>query len=74
VTLQWTDNSDETGFLIQRAENAAFTLNVTNATIAADLTSFTQNVARGKTYYYRVLAFSPTGQSDWSNVVTVNTP
>jgi FtsP/CotA-like multicopper oxidase with cupredoxin domain len=74
VTLQWTDNSDETGFLIQRAENAAFTLNVTNATIAADLTNFTQNVARGKTYYYRVLAFSPTGQSDWSNVVTVNTP
>jgi FtsP/CotA-like multicopper oxidase with cupredoxin domain len=74
VTLQWTDNSDETGFLIQRAEDAAFTLNVTNATIAADLTSFTQNVARGKTYHYRMLAFSPTGQSDWSNVASVTTP
>jgi hypothetical protein len=74
VTLQWTDNSDETGFLIQRAEDAAFTLNVTNATTAADLTSFTQNVARGKTYHYRMLAFSPTSQSDWSNVASVTTP
>ncbi|MEE4275289.1 MAG: multicopper oxidase domain-containing protein [Thermoleophilia bacterium] len=74
VALQWTDNSDETGFLIQRAEDAAFTLNVTNATIAADLTTFTQNVARGKTYHYRMLAFSPTSQSDWSNVASVTTP
>ncbi|MFO7693907.1 MAG: hypothetical protein R6V57_12535 [Vicinamibacterales bacterium] len=49
-------------------------MNVTNATIAADLTSFTQNVARGKTYHYRMLAFSPASQSGWANVASATTP
>ena len=76
VTLNWTDNAAiETGFLVQRADNAAFSLGVVNATVAgADITTFTQDVTRGKTYYYRVLAFNDTTQSDWSNTASVTTP
>jgi len=76
VTLNWMDNAAiETGFLIQRADNAAFSLGVVNTTVAgADIQTFSQDVARGKTYYYRVLAFNDTTQSDWSNTASVTTP
>jgi hypothetical protein len=75
VTLNWTDNSaNETGFLIQRADNAGFSLGVVNATVAGNITTFNQSVARGKTFYYRVLAFNDTTQSAWSNTVSVTTP
>ena len=75
VTLTWTDNaSNETGFLIQRADNAAFSLGLVNATIGPNLQTFTQTVPRGKTYYYRVNAFSGTEASLWSNTATVTTP
>ena len=64
VTLTWTDNStNETGFLIQRAYNAAFTSGVVNATVGPNITSFTQDVARGTIFYYRVHAFNDTTQS-----------
>jgi FtsP/CotA-like multicopper oxidase with cupredoxin domain len=74
VTLAWTDNSTESGFLIQRADNAAFTVGLVNVTVAADVTTFKQNVARGRTFYYRVLAFTDAHQSAWSNTATVPTP
>ena len=75
VTLNWTDNSvNETGFLIQRAYDAGFTSGVVNATIAADLTTFSETAARGTTFFYRVHAFNDTTQSDWSNTATVITP
>ena len=75
VTLNWTDNSsNETGFLIQRADNATFTLGVVNATVNGNITTLTQTLPRGRSYYYRVLAFSDTVQSGWSNIVNVTTP
>ncbi|MEW5956968.1 MAG: multicopper oxidase domain-containing protein [Chloroflexota bacterium] len=75
VTLNWTDNAaNETGFLIQRADNAGFSLGVVNATVGADITTFSQNVGRGKTFYYRVLAFNDTLSSGWSNTASVTTP
>jgi FtsP/CotA-like multicopper oxidase with cupredoxin domain len=75
VTLNWADNSDnETGFLIQRADNVTFTLGVVNATVGANVTQFTQNVTRARSFYYRVLAFNDTTQSGWSNIVNVVTP
>ena len=75
VTLNWTDNStNETGFLIQRADNAAFSLNVVNATVAGDVETFSQTVTPGKTYYYRVLAFNDAHQSGWSNTASVIIP
>jgi FtsP/CotA-like multicopper oxidase with cupredoxin domain len=75
VTLNWLDNSTtETGFLIQRADNLLFTAGVVNATVGANVTTFSQSVARGKTFYYRVLGFSDTTQSAWSNTVSITTP
>ena len=75
VTLTWTDNSNnETGFLVQRADNVTFTLGVVNATVGADVTQLTQNLTRARSYYYRVLAFNDTTQSSWSNVINVVTP
>jgi hypothetical protein len=75
VTLNWTDNATiEAGFLIQRADNALFSLGVVNATVGPNVTTFSQNVSRNKTYYYRVLAFTDTLQSDWSNTASVITP
>jgi hypothetical protein len=75
VTLNWTDNSsNETGFLVQRADDAAFSLGVVNATVPSDIITFSQDVARGKTFYYRVLAFNDAHQSNWSNTATVTTP
>jgi hypothetical protein len=75
VTLSWVDNSaNETGFLIQRADNAAFSLGVVNATVAGNVTTFGQNVARGRTFFYRVLAFDDAHQSGWSNTASVTTP
>jgi FtsP/CotA-like multicopper oxidase with cupredoxin domain len=75
VTLIWTDNSNnETGFLIQRANDAGFNTGVVNLTVGPNLTTAMQNVARGRTYYYRVLAFSNTIQSGWSNTAIVTPP
>jgi hypothetical protein len=75
VTLNWTDNADnETGFLVQRAYNAGFTSGVVNTTVGAGVTTFTQDVARGTIFYYRVHAFNATAQSGWSNTATVTTP
>ena len=75
VTVTWTDNTaTETGFLVQRATNAGFTGNLTNATVGANVRTLTQTVARGTTFYYRVLAFNFVNASDWSNTATVATP
>lgn len=75
VTLTWTDNSNnETGFLIQRSDNALFSANVVNTNVVAGVTSISMDTARARTYYYRVLAFSNTIQSTWSNTIMVTTP
>ena len=75
VTLTWADNStNETGFLIQRALNPTFTSGVTNATVGANATTFSQTVSRGIIYFYRVHAFNATTQSAWSNTASVTTP
>lgn len=75
ITLNWTDSStNETGFLLQRAYDPGFTSGVVNITVAGGVTTYTQNVARGVTFYYRVHAFNDTTQSAWSNTATVTTP
>jgi hypothetical protein len=75
VTLNWSDNSNnENGFTIQRAANPAFTGILATATVAAGVTTFSQNAARLKTFYYRVQATNGVGASGWSNVLSVTTP
>jgi len=76
VNLTWSDNStDETGFTIQRATDAAFTNGLNTTTVAANTTTRQQTfLPRGVTYYYRVRATNSVGPSEWSNVVQVTTP
>ena len=75
VTLTWMDNSvNETGFLVQRAYDPGFTSGVVNATLGSNVSTFSQTVARGTTFYYRVHAFNDTTQSAWSNTASVITP
>jgi len=75
VSLEWNDNSNnEDGFLIQRATNNGFAQNVMFFAVGADETAFTDTtVAPNTRYYYRVLAFSATGNSAWSNTLNVRT-
>ncbi len=76
VDLAWTDNAvDETGFSVERSADG-----VTWAAIGApavDAATFSDTtVTAGATYFYRVLANGPLGDSAPSNVVstTVSEP
>ena len=70
VTLKWTDNSNnETGFRIERAPSGSTSF-ATIGTTGANVTTFTENVAR-KTFVYRVAAFNTTAASSYSNTVSV---
>jgi hypothetical protein len=82
VTLTWTDNSaNETGFTIQRAGDAAFTIGLNTTTIVSTTgpatggtVTATQSVPRGVTYYYRINAFNLPGPSAWSATKSVAAP
>lgn len=74
VTLNWVDNStNETGFTIRRATNAAFT-GATQYNVAANTRTYQQKVSRSVTYYYQVRANNSAGSTAWSNVAIVTTP
>jgi FtsP/CotA-like multicopper oxidase with cupredoxin domain len=75
VTLAWTDNSNnEDGFLIQRAANSGFSQNVVYIAVGVNVNTYTDTtVAPDTRYYYRVLAFSGTGNSAWSNSINIRT-
>jgi FtsP/CotA-like multicopper oxidase with cupredoxin domain/HSP20 family molecular chaperone IbpA len=66
VNLTWTDNSlNETGFTVQRAQDAGFTSGLTTFAVGRDVTAFTDTSAAGSntTYYYRVLASNTVGST-----------
>jgi hypothetical protein len=68
VTVEWQDVDNETGYTIQRATNAAFTANVVNVDVGANVTGYTTgNLPRNTPYYFRVLAFNGAGPSPWVN-------
>lgn len=77
VQLRWQDNSDnETSFVIQRAEDKAFTANVKTFKVGSNVTSYTDSniLPAGKTLYYRVRAFNTfSGYSSYSSAVRVTT-
>ncbi|HSL23386.1 MAG TPA: hypothetical protein VK886_17790 [Vicinamibacterales bacterium] len=75
ITLTWTDNSgNESGFIIQRAGDVNFTVGLTQFTVGANVTTYTDTVGRGATFYYRVAATNVLGQSPWSLPITAVAP
>ena len=67
VRLTWTDNcSFESGFRIERKEESGSYVQI--AEVGANVTSFDDaGLAFGKTYYYRVRAFTAQNRSAYSN-------
>ena len=78
VSLTWTNNATTpaaTEVWIQRATNARFTQNWTDTAVRPAAASYTdKSAAAGTTYYYRVLAQNPAGNSPWSNAVSILVP
>ncbi|HEY0946912.1 MAG TPA: cellulase family glycosylhydrolase [Opitutaceae bacterium] len=76
IDLVWTDNSsNEDGFELQRATDAAFTLNVVTTPLAAGTTSTSATgLSGGTTYHFRVRAGNSVGTSAWSNPASAATP
>jgi hypothetical protein len=58
VILNWTDNStNETGFTVQRATNAAFTSGVSSIPVGANLQTLpVTGLSRNTAYYFRIRA------------------
>jgi hypothetical protein len=69
VTLTWTDNStNETGFRIQQATDAAFTANVVTTTVPANSTAWgSRRMPSATDLYFRVQAYNAAGPSAWVN-------
>jgi len=71
IDLSWTDNSSgETGFKIERSNNGTKFSQI--ATVGAGVTTFSNTgLRRGKTYLYRIRAYNSTGNTPYSNTVSV---
>jgi FtsP/CotA-like multicopper oxidase with cupredoxin domain len=68
VTLTWTNVKGETGYIIERANNAEFTTGLETYTVAADVTSFVNNIQGNATRYYRIRSVSTVGDTwDYSD-------
>ncbi|MEM7394288.1 MAG: hypothetical protein AAF492_18270, partial [Verrucomicrobiota bacterium] len=76
IDLAWTDPyGTETHFLVQRAGDSNFTVNLTNFFVSANTTNMTDNtVFPAMTYYYRVAASNDGGLSAFSPVASADTP
>ena len=74
VTVSFTDNAaSETGFYLEKADNADFLNSTKVGTLAASTNpvfggtvTFTDTLGTAAAYWYRVQAFSPNGVSAWA--------
>ncbi len=79
VNLNWSDNaSNETGFSIQRATNAAFTTGLVSTKIVGTNAAATFNyqltgLKKGSVFYFRVQATNTVGVSSWATTVIPTT-
>jgi hypothetical protein len=76
VDLAWTNQANnQTGFKIDRATDSGFTQNLLTQTTGASATTFIDGgLTPGATYYYRVRANNPAGDSANSNSVSITLP
>jgi hypothetical protein len=74
IDLSWTDNTDnEMGFSIERSLDGNTDWQQAG-TVAADITTYTDNGLNPATaYFYRVQAYNGTGSSGYSNVANAST-
>ena len=65
AVLTWVDNSKtESGFTIQRAEDAGFTTGLVSFNVGADATTYTDTtIVNNKVYYYRVQSVNVVGDT-----------
>jgi len=75
INLKWTDNaSNETGFKIERCRSSNCTKFTQIATVAANVTTYSNTGLSSYTYYrYRVRAYNASGNSAYSNIATART-
>jgi hypothetical protein len=75
INLTWADNStNETGFVLERATNSAFTAGLTTVNLGANTASYSATgLAAGTTYWFRVRAVNIGGASANSNVASATT-
>jgi len=69
--LNWIDTSDnELGFKIDRSTDNSYFVQIDSVT--ANIESYTNNsLTSGLTYYYKIRAFNESGNSDYSDIVSV---
>jgi len=76
VVVDWTysPGGDQTGFTIERATNANFTVGRTVFKVGANVTTYSDTtISKGTLYYYRVAATNDLGMGPWSNVMSILT-
>ncbi|MCR4399964.1 MAG: fibronectin type III domain-containing protein [Syntrophomonadaceae bacterium] len=73
VRLTWTDNSDnEQGFKIERRKSGGSWSQI--ATVGEDVERYTNTgLEKNTVYYYRVRAYNASGDSDYSEAVSIDT-
>ena len=73
ISVGWTDNSsNESGFVLDRATDSAFSSNLSSVSLAANATSYgVTGLSADTRYYFRVRAYNGDGSS--SNSTAVNT-
>jgi formate-dependent nitrite reductase cytochrome c552 subunit len=75
INLTWNDNSNnETGFRIERAKDANFSVELAVFTVASNSTAYSDTgLTQATTYYYRVFAFDNAGVSSPTNTASATT-
>ena len=75
INLSWVDNAtNEAGFIIDRASDAAFTVGLVTSSVGANVTSYQAGgLSSNTTYYFRVRATNAVGNSANSNTASATT-
>ena len=72
IDLSWSDNSNETGYRIERSLDQSSWVEIT--ILATNVTTYNDSGLNGNTiYYYKVRAYNEAGDSSYSNTASATT-